>query len=349
MTTGRLQTLLFVIFFCAIGSFSAPAVASPWVLPDDAVIIGQRLDYGFADREFLDNSSARAFPLQGRLQTATIDTSARVGILGGVELELSVPLKLVSYQSDPVLLLDQGPEGTLDDYQENVINLSQTTAGVGDIELSGRWQAFRGRIFVGATELRLKTPTGYDAPAGTFGSQPRNAADFLENVGTYVQPGNVQDDVTLGDGQVDLSAAFLFGMALPTGLFTRVDAGYRLRLGGAGDEIFGGFKLGQAFSDRVILFAGTNMAFNVQDGERIGVSVIAVDPELPATEYAGLNNLDLREVTLDREFIRVEGGAIIRVRPGVEAVASYGRLIFGRNIAEVQSVSFGVNARFGAL
>jgi hypothetical protein len=335
--------------FVSLALLPMPAFASPWVLPDDVVIVGQRLDYGFADREFLDNSSARAFPLRGQLQTATLDTSARVGMFGNFELELSVPVKLVSYRSDPVILLDQGEMGTLDDYQENVIDLSQTTAGVGDVRLTGRWQAFRTRYFVGATELQLKTPTGYDGPAGTFGSRPANNEEFLANVGTFVRPENVQDDVTLGDGQVDLSAAFLAGMALPSGLFVRADLGFRLRLQGAGDEVFGGFKLGQAFGNRVILFAGSDVAFNVQDGDIIGVSVAAIDPELPATEYAGLDNLDLREVPLDREFIRVEGGLIVRIRPGVEGVISYGRLVYGRNIAEVQTVSFGVNARFGQL
>jgi hypothetical protein len=83
---------------------------------------------------------------------------------------------------------------------------------LGDIRVSGRWQLFRTSL-AGALELRLKTPTGYDAPAGTFGRDRRNAEDFLENVVSYVKPENVSDDVTLGDGQLDIGGAILLGWA----------------------------------------------------------------------------------------------------------------------------------------
>jgi hypothetical protein len=100
----------------------------------------------------------------------------------------------------------------------------------------GRAQLVASHPFVLATELRMKTPTGYDRPSGTFGARPTSAADFLANVTTYARPDNVSDDVTLGDGQLDLSATVLVGVSLGPRVFLRADGGYVLRFGGAGDH-----------------------------------------------------------------------------------------------------------------
>jgi hypothetical protein len=189
-----------------------------------------------------------------------------------------------------------------------------------------------------ALEGRLKAPAGYDGPSGTFGDRPRNQQDFLDRVGELVRPENVQDDVTLGDGQVDLGLSILFGVSLPSRTFIRVDAGYDLRLGGAGDQILVSVKAGQLLGRRLLLYADTRLAYAWQQGRVIGVSVAAIDPTLPASEYVGLNNLALREVTLDRDWLELAVGGIVKITDNVEINVGYNRTLWGRNTSLVQSV-----------
>jgi hypothetical protein len=330
----------------ALCGVAAPAQASPWLLREDQVVVSGRFDYQRARREFLDEYRSQLYPLEGKLRATTFDITGRVGIIDEFELELSVPLRVISYTSNPVILLPAPMGATqFDYYQENIIDLSRGVAGVGDIRLSGRYQLWRG-AFASSFQLQLKTPTGYAGPAGTFGSQPRDAEDFQDNVGTYVRPENVQDDVTLGDGQVDLGAMMLVGWALPTKTFLRLDAGYLLRLGGAGDQVVGSFRVGQALGSRVLITAGTRMAYSVQDGETIGVSVAAEDPELPAEEYGGTTNLRLREVPLDHDRLSLGMGVIVRIGSSVETYVNYSRIVWGRNISAVETISMGVGVRF---
>lgn len=329
--------------FCAVLVTPTLAFASPWVLqPGETALFG-RFDFGSADEEFLDSGPAVPFNLNGELRTLGFELGARFGIFKDFEIQLDIPLKLVSYTADPVILIPTEDPDSFDYYQENVLDFSQSKMGVGDIKIAGRWQVFRSQA-VGALELRVKTPTGYDPPAGTFGRNPRDAEEFLANVGSFVQPENIQDDVSLGDGQLDVGAAFLFGWALPTRTFIRADIGGDLRID-AGNRFVGGLKLGQFLGDRLLLVAGVGAEIALQDGEVIGVSVAAEDPNLPATEYGGLTNLVLREVRLDKDIVAVSGGAIVRLSESTEITFDYSRIIHGRNVAEVQTLSIGFGVR----
>ena len=81
-------------------------------------------------------------------------------------------------------------QSDLDYYQENVIDLSRTAAGIGDIDLALRYQWLGGGPVVLATEARVKTPTGYDGPVGTFGDQPASIAEFTSDIPRFTRPGN---------------------------------------------------------------------------------------------------------------------------------------------------------------
>ena len=341
---GQLGAIIF-----AVASLSSAAQASPWVLQKGDVALSGRFDYQAATEEFLESGGSQPFPLRGRFRGTTFEIGARVGAFDGFEFEIDIPLKTVSYNADPVILLPTEAAGTdaLDYYQENIIALDETTMGVGDIRVSGRWQLFRSSL-AGALELRLKTPTGYKAPAGTFGRDPQSAEDFLTNVVSYVKPENVSDDVTLGDGQLDIGGAILLGWALPTRTFFRLDLGGDVRFGGAGDRVLGAFKLGQFVSDHILFVLGTSVDISVQKGDIIGVSVAAEDPTVPAADYGGTTNLVLREVRLDHDAYVINGGVIVRVTDQVEATIEYNRIIHGRNISAVQGLSFGMSVRFGA-
>lgn len=325
------------------------ALASPWTLPAGVLVVGGRFDYESADEEWLDDgSAARPFSLRGEYQSVTYTLSARLGITDKFELELQIPLRQVSFSSDPVILNSQptdSMQSSLDFYQENVLDLSRTVRGLGDVRLTARHRLWRGPVWVGAAEVQLKTPTGYAPPAGTFGANPRSIADFEANTDRYARPENVTDDVTLGDGQVDVRPALLLGWGFATGTFMRLDVGYALRLSGAGDQVFGSARVGQSIGQRILLFTGLDGEKAVEDGRRIGVSVAAIDPKLPAADYAGSNNLLLREVHLDRDRLSLPIGGIVRITSAAELNLGVSLPLAGRNTSVITTWSLGFALR----
>ncbi len=327
--------------------WAVAAHASPWTLNQGEVVVGTALDHQYADSEFFERGSSRSFPLEGEYEATNYRLGVRLGLTSRDELELSLPFRQVSYEARSVVLLPQGADAAIDAfdyYQENVIELSRQRSGVGDLELAAR-HAWIKQAFALASELRLKTPTGYDAPSGTFGDQPRTTEEFLDDPGRFVVPENVEDDVTLGDGQLDVSASLLAGYAAPGGTFLRADAGYVLRLGGAGDQVVSTLKVGQAFGRRFLLYIDGRSTLSVQSGRVIGISVAADDPRLPPEDYAGLDNLVLRELRLERDAVEAGGGVLVRLRPHVELHAGYLHTLWGRNTALIQTVYTGVSVR----
>ncbi|MEQ8277808.1 MAG: hypothetical protein RMA76_21260 [Deltaproteobacteria bacterium] len=317
------------------------AVASPWTLPADRIAVIGGFDYGFANQEWLDEGGVRGFPLRGNFTSSTFSIGTRFGFTDRLEFSAQLPITLVSYDADAVILLPApgaDPGADFDYYQQNIIELTQTARGVGDLRVAGRYRWFL-QPFALATEVEVKAPTGYRGPSGTFGDRPQTAEEFLADPGRFVRPENIQDDVTLGDGQLDVAVSMLFGYVFPTNTFVRLDAGYNLRLSGAADQVVGSVRLGQVIAPGLLAFVGARGAYSIEDGRVIGISVTAEDPELPAAEYAGLNNLGLREVRLYRDRLAVDGGVIIRLAPGVELNLGYGQTVWGRNTALVRRFS----------
>lgn len=338
---------ILVCFLC-LASIGVPATAeaSPWTLRRGELAVVAGFDYQYARREFLDSYSSRVFPLNGRYTAASLILGARAGLTDRLEIEIQLPIKLVSYESDPVILLGDEMSG-LDMLQENVLDLSRTRRGIGDIWITGRYNLLRNPLAL-AIETRLKTPTGYDPPEGTFGDRPRDSQEFLDNVGTFVSPDNISDDVALGDGQVDLQLNFLLGASFSTRTFIRLDAGYNLRVR-AGDQVIGSFKIGQAIGNRILVYGDVSGGYTVEDGDVIGVSVAAIDPTLPATEYGGLTNLRLREVQLERDFLSLAVGGIVRITDAVELNVGYSRVLIGRNTSQVNGVYVSIGVRTNLL
>ena len=295
-----------------------------------------------ANSEFIDQGPVRAFPLEGEYLASSFTLGARLGITDRFELEASLPFRLLAYRSDPVLLLG-GPGGadSLDAYQDNILDLSQTAGGVGDLNLAGRYRLYSGAFLV-TSEVRIKAPTGYRGPAGTFGVDPRTIEDFEEALTEVVRPDRVEDDVTLGDAQLDLSGSLLLGAAFESGAFLRAGVGYNLRLGGAGDQLLSDVRFGQAVGESLLLYAGGQLAFSVQAGDSIGVTVAAIDPELPARDYAGLSNLRPTIKRLATDSLEVGGGLIWRVGDTTEVNVGYQRVIWGRQVAATNTVSVGL-------
>jgi len=323
--------------------------ASPWVLDERELVISGRFDFSLAEREFLKTGELQDFPLNGRLRSAGYETSIRFGVVENLEIEFNVPIKQITYRSDPVILVPCSEGASSSDCfqqdQGNVIDLSRTESGLADLRLSARYQFLQGAV-AGAVGLEVKTPTGYDDPSGTFGSEPKDRQQFLDGFARFVQPENVQDDVTLGDGQLDLALTTLWGWSLPSRTFLRLDSGYVLRTRGAGDQITANLQIGQQLGQRFLLKAGTNFAYTVEDGEIIGISVAAEDPNLPAEDFGGPTNLRLLEVPLSEDRLRINAGMLARISERTELNLSYARLVWGRNVSRTDTVSLGLAFKF---
>jgi hypothetical protein len=333
----------------------APAAAGPWTLPEGQLVVGLGYDFQIANREWFglegEPSARRVFPLNGQYTASSLTLGLRAGFTDQLEFELQVPVRLVSYLSDPVLLLEEPVSEAmrgLDFYQENIIDLGRDAVGVGDIVLAGRWGWSRWPVAT-STELRIKTPTGYRGPAGTFGESPESAEVFAADPTRFVNPDNVRDDVVLGDGQLDIALIQHVGAAFDTRTFVRAELGYNLRLGGAGDQLLAALRAGQLLGDVILLYAGAQLALTVENGRFIGVSVAAQDPGLPAADYGGLTNILLRELRLQYDAVQVSGGAILRILPNVELNAGYFRTVWGRNTAAVQGFAISLAVRTGYL
>ncbi len=319
---------------------AAQAQASPWTLPQGRLLISNGYDFQLATSEFINEGAERAFPLRGRYTGATFSLAARLGITDHFEVEARLPLRLVSYASDSVILLDPGAGGPQagDFYRNNVINLSNSNFGIGDVTFAGRYGITRRPIAI-AVEVKLKAPSGYEGPAGTFGAEPTTREGLLNDLGAVVRPDRVQDDVTLGDGQLDISTSVLLGAAFSSGTFMRLGVGYKLRLSGAGDQVLADLKIGQRIVSSLLVYAGCALAYSVQQGRSVGVSVAAIDPELPANQYGGLNNLLLIERRLESDVVEINAGVIYRVGKALELNVAYGRTVWGRFVAATNTLS----------
>lgn len=319
------------------------AHGSPWALPKGKLVLGAKLMYQFAEDEFLDTRSAQPFPLNGSFQSTVLELQSRVGLAEGIDFEMQLPVRSVSYASDPVILLPT-TDASLDTFQENVINLARDRAGFADLRLGLRYQ-FLARPFAMAFQTLFEVPLGYEGPSGTFGDQPDTQEEFLENAAEFVRPGNVEDDVTLGDGVLNVHFRLHVGWAARFGLFVRGMGGYNIRLDGAGDEVEGEFRMGQVFGRRWLVYAGSDFAVATEQGRRVGISVAAIDPTLPATQYGGTFNLNLRELRLERDFATVSGGVIYRISSDLEVNVSYDRILWGRNVSAVNTLGLTVAGR----
>ena len=303
------------------------AVASPWTIPNDEFVLGLNYNLQIANEEFLPDGELQPFPLEGRFRSSTMSLDGRYGFTENFEGAFRLTFKQVNYESNPVIL-DPDAGGDLQSVNDAVFDFSETRAGAGDVFLYGRYNFMRGVIVI-TTESEVKLPTGYEQPSGTFES-----ADSAS-------PATIEDDVTLGDGQTDFTQSMLFGAFIPpTRTFVRLDLGYKVRFGSPGHQAVGLFSVGQFIGDYVLLFASADSAVTLFEGETIGTSFIAESPEKPAGELTG-DDITQREITLDKDWVKVDGGAILTLRD-IELRAAYSQIVWGQNIPRIQAFSLGL-------
>jgi hypothetical protein len=303
----------------------SPAEASPWTVRADEFVMTLESNYQSADDEFLPDGELQDFPLNGEFSAYTLSLGGRYGYTDRFEGAFRVNLKQVNFKADPFVLILPEDTGDAAAINSSIINFNRSSAGAGDVQFHGRYNFVRGLVML-TSETSVSFPTGYDRPRGTFGDSGNPSPEFLE------------DDVTLGDGQTDLTQSMLVGGYVPaTRTFMRLDAGYRHRFGSPGDQSVYNFSIGQYIGDKVVLFAGVDGALTLFEGESIGLSFITKTPEKSARELR-LEDIETIERTLDKDYLKLDAGVIFQL-PEVELRASYGQIVWGTNVSRVQSVS----------
>ncbi|MGM0557131.1 MAG: hypothetical protein ACQEVA_12180 [Myxococcota bacterium] len=290
------------------------------------------VDFQFAGEEFLLDGERQEFPLEGEYNASGLALTTRYGFTDKFEMGGRLRLKHVTFEADPVVLLAENPntpdqEVSLETARERTLDFSTNNTGAGDVDLFARYNFFNTGVVLLTTETLLKLPTGYETPSGTFEND-----DFAE--------ATIQDDVTLGDGQTDLRQSLLFGGYIPASkTFVRADLGYKLRFGVPGDQGLASAKVGQLIGESFVVFVGARGALTLFDGESIGKTFIAADPSVSAQDFT-VDNIEIKDLTLDRDYIQVEAGAIVKVAD-VELQFAYSRIVAGRNIPLINLLSFG--------
>lgn len=329
---ARISAALVVLVSLVLVSQSA--FASPWTVPKDKLLLSLSYDFAFAENEFLPSGHYQSYPLNGRFTSSTLRLGGRYGFTSKLELSADLTIKSVTYSADPIIpgLPDNAEQVDLPTARAAVRDFSNTLVGPADLYITGRYNFIKG-LFAFADEVRLKLPTGYEKPSGTF------TAD-----------GQVDDDLALGDGQTDLEDSLLFGVFIPpTRTFARADVGFRLRFGGPGHQAIGAVRVGQYVGQHIVLFAGSSGAYTVTEGDVIGKTYISTVDHLQAKDVVIGENTVPVDLRLDKDWLQVEGGVLFIPREGLEMQASYSQIVLGSNIAAIQSVSVGTAIHFDDL
>jgi len=313
------------------------AAASPWTLPAGDVALKFSTDLQFADREFLQEGDNVPFSIDGEFWAGHFRSDLRYGITDRIEVGGQLSFDYLSYNADEVffgegVINTEFTPGSQQSIAANIVSVDRTAAGLGDIRLFLRNRLTPlGRAVV-ATEVNLKIPSGYEQPVGTFTED-----DPARGVG---------DDVTLGDGQMDVTGMLLMGFAPTWDMFVRIDVGGRYRLFGPAPQVVAAFKTGYRVSDSFLPYVQLDTTISIGEGDSIGQTFESLDPELPASAYT-LATLNPRNQTLDRSFISPGFGMIFTT--GTRDIdISYSTMAWGKNIPQLHIVSVGTNLRFAA-
>lgn len=332
----------------------APAArATPFTLPRGKLAFDVSVSLDSGSSQWTDRGVYGPFPLNGRFASQTAQLNVRYGILDNLELAVRGTYKNASYDAAPIHLFPaRTAMPTQAELTGDVIHFSGVESGFSDAYVSLSYRPVARAVYF-AIETELKIPTGYRAPSGTFCDNIAPADALARVAATLKAPQTPQvtardfcTGVTLGDGQVDWLLLGQLGKYIPqTRTFLRLDGGMNFRFQGPGQQAVGSFKIGENLFDRVLLFAGTRVAYTVNRGAVVGTTVNTTRPAARPEEYpidgSGQLLLLAEEAVLDRSYLFVDAGVIVRFMPAMELRASYSRAVWGRNFPEVNSISLG--------
>ena len=320
------------------------ASASPWVLPEGTTVLQLQYRTEFADREYLPDGTNQAFPLNGEFGAQSVELGLRTGLGYRFEASLMVIYKSIDFTADPLFLTTENSSGETVPVSP-IFSFSEQLEGLSDIYFALRYNAVDGPVKI-TSELELKVPSGYDKPEGTFEDDAPTLSDPETSDGT-IPEGElpIRDDLTLGDGQVDVTAQLLFGTYIPQSrTFAKANGGFRMRFNGPGEQVVWGLKVGQFIGEHIVLFSEVSGAHTVFKGDIVGKSFATRLPETPALGFP-LANFDFIDLRLDKDVVDFSGGFLLKFDQ-YEVVVSGGKVIDGANVAELLFASVGTLYRF---
>lgn len=337
------SSVMILIVALGVGVGASAMAGSPWVLKEGDSVLQFDFRAERADREYLPDGTNQKFPLEGRYASQSLFFSLRHGLGNDLEASVAMAYKSVSYTSDPVSIFasEGGPQII------PTFSFSDHIEGLADVHTSVRYNAYKGAVLV-TPELKLKIPTGYQPPSGTFenndpGLKTDEGGNPLENTEGDVP---IEDDVTLGDGQVDVTASVLFGaFASATKSFARAGVGFNYRFGDPGHQIVYDAKLGQLIGKRVVAFVGIQGAKTITEGEIIGTSFATKSPSADASKFLLEDFVFIEDLRVDRDFLEASFGALIRAG-AYEVILSGSKVLDGSNTAEIVSTSLATSYKF---
>lgn len=309
---------------------SNAAFASPWTLAEKKMSLTLSYDYQQASDEFLDNGDLQKFPLSGEFSSNSLRFDIRYGLTDSFELALGLGFKDNRYSADPAIIefTEGATMASLPDARGQILNFNRSVTGLSDIYPAIRYNLSPGIIRV-TSQTRVKLPSGYDPPSST-----------LNDTGAVV------DDVSLGDGQIDIEQAFLFGSFIDaTNTFFRVDMGGRLRLGEPGHQFFGSFKIGQFIGPKIAITASIDGQITPIKGEPVGTTFVANSGDLTAQNIT-TDQIIAKDLFLDKDLVSVGFGALFIVKPGVELQLSGNQFIGGKNLPSITTFTFASSFSF---
>lgn len=331
-TPGRSAAALAGLAAMLIFAPPLPAQASPWTMDKGKVAMRLATDLQFGSKEWLINGDYQSFPLDGRFFSVNVRGQVRYGVTQAFELGANVAVSHVSYASEEIyfgqpLVPDFDEVASNEQIASNITSLDQEATGLSDLEFYGRVRLVPRDVWRLAVtpEVLVKVPTGYQRPQGTFEDD-----DFTQGVA---------DDVTLGDGQLDITARINVGLIPHPRWFMRLDGGFRFRFFGPGQQVVGGFKTGVRIGQVLIPYVAVDVEHTINEGEVVGTTFATAVPETPAAEFTPGDLMPL-EYRLDRSALRPGGGIIVALDKW-EIDVSYTVVAWGRNVSQLHIVGIG--------
>lgn len=313
------------ISFALVLSSAATAVASPWTLSQHELVLSSDISFATADSEYLDSGKQQVYSLQGTFKSTALTLGARYGFTDKFEMEVRPTFKQVGYEADSVILNIFEEDLSLQDARNAIIDFDSSRLGAADMDVAARYNLLRTSYLVITPEVGFKLPLGYDKPQGTF-------SNLDEGFDTA-------DDVTLGDGQIDMRVGLLLGGYIPqTRTFIRADAAYNYRTQEPADQVLINGKVGQFLTQSLIVFGGVRWAESIGQGESLGDTYVDTMPTQSAEEFDfGLVSVD--PLYLDRSFVVIEAGGIIDVGKA-ELGFTWSEVVDARNYGDLRTLSF---------
>ena len=320
----RPSSLALALAACAF-VFTTSAEASPWTLQQGKVAMKVGFDLQFAGKEFLINGNYGSYPLEGRYSSANLRLQVRYGVTDRFEVGGGFSFSHINYESEEFVVPADDPNEP-----DSIASFDKSATGPADVNLYARFRFTPLGRAVAAVGLEAKLPTGYDKPTGTWLNDDPSQG--------------IADDVSLGDGQMDLTPMFHAGFVPLDPWFIRADVGFRFRFFGPGHQVVGGLKTGVRIGDHVLPYASLDIEHTVNKGKVVGKTYTSNAPDKPVEEFNPDTDIEVLDFRLDRSALTPSAGVLILFK-NWELDVGYRVVAWGINTGQIHSINVGVTIR----